>query len=153
MLHRRIGIGLSAMCTAMMLVWLCGFLSFASAAKMESSIQEALYHFEMTGEFQKAVRILEKVVSEGDLEDKEQASFYLGKIQELAGNRQSANLYYRQSLQTTGKPDKAYWLAERIAATALEPESIQKQSLRLKAPIRKVFEGKPTYIYLQNGSV
>lgn len=153
MLHRRIGIRQSAMRTAMTLVWLCGFMSFASAAKMESSIQEALYHFEMTGEFQKAVRILEKVVSEGDLEDKEQASFYLGKIQELAGNRQSANLYYRQSLQTTDKPDKAYWLAERIAATTLEPESIQKQSLRLKAPIRKVFEGKPTYIYLQNGSV
>jgi hypothetical protein len=41
-----------------MLVWLCGLASFASAEKMESSIQEALYRFEMKGEFQKAIGIL-----------------------------------------------------------------------------------------------
>ena len=139
--------------TAMMLVWLCGLLSFAFAEKMESSIQEALYLFEMKGEFQKAISILEKVVSEGDNQDKEQASFYLGKIQELAGNRQTANLYYRQSLQKTAKTSKAYWLAERIAATAVNPETIQKKSLRLKSPIHKIFEGNPTYIHLQDGSV
>ena len=85
--------------TAMMLVWLCGFMSFTLAEKMESSIQDALYRFEMKGEFKKAIAILENVISEGDNEDKEKASFYLGKIQELAGNRQSANLYYKQSLQ------------------------------------------------------
>ena len=107
----------------------------------------------MKGEFQKAISILEKVVSEGDNQDKEQASFYLGKIQELAGNRQTANLYYRQSLQKTAKTSKAYWLAERIAAKAVNPETIQKKSLRLKSPIHKIFEGNPTYIHLQDGSV
>lgn len=137
----------------MMLVWLCGLISFTFASKMESSIQEALYYFEMKGEYQKAIGILEKVVSEGDVQDKEQASFYLGKIQELSGNRQSANLYYRQSLQITNEPNKAYWLAERIAATAIEPEFIQKKSLRLKSPIRKIFGGTPTYVHLQNGSI
>ena len=139
--------------TAMMLVWLCGLLSFTFAEKMESSIQEALYRFEMKGEFQKAISILEKVVSEGDVEDQEQASFYLGKIQELAGNRQSANLYYKQSLQKTPETSKAYWLAERISATTTQPETIQKKSLHLRSPIRKVFESNPTYIYLQNGDV
>lgn len=107
----------------------------------------------MKGEFQKAIGILEKVVSEGDNEDKEQASFYLGKIQELAGNKQSANLYYKQSLQKTTEPNKAYWIAERIAATASTPETIQKNSLRLKSPIRKIFRGDTSYIYLQNGEV
>jgi outer membrane protein assembly factor BamB len=136
-----------------MLVWLCGLASFASAEKMESLIQEALYLFEMKGEFSKAVGILEKVVSEGDSEDQEQASFYLGKIQELAGNKQSANLYYKQSLQKASETAKAYWLAERISATANHPETIQKKKLHLKFPIRKVFESNPAYIYLHNGDV
>lgn len=153
MLNRKTNIGHFAIRTAITLVWLCGFVSFADAKKMESSIQEALYRFEMKGEFSKAIGILEKVVSEGDSEDKEQASFYLGKIQELAGNRQSANLYYRQSLQAKESPDKAYWVAERIAATATEPEYIQKKTLRLKSPLKKVFRGNPSFVYLQNGNV
>ena len=153
MKQRRVDIGLSAMCTAMMLVWLCGLLSFAFAEKMESSIQDALYRFEMKGEYKKAIGILENVISEGDSEDKEQASFYLGKIQELAGNRQSASLYYKQSLQKTSSTSKAYWIAERIAATENSPETIQKKSLRLKAPLRKVFEGSPVYFHLQDGSI
>lgn len=153
MKQRRVDIGLSAMCTAMMLVWLCGLLSFAFAEKMESSIQDALYRFEMKGEYKKAIGILENVISEGDSEDKEQASFYLGKIQELAGNRQSASLYYKQSLQKTSSTSKAYWIAERIAATENSPETIQKKSLRLKAPLRKVFEGSPAYFHLQDGSI
>ena len=141
------------MCTAIMLVWLCGLLSFTFAEKMESSIQDALYRFEMKGEYKKAIGILENVISEGDSEDKEQASFYLGKIQELAGNRQSASLYYKQSLQKTSSTSKAYWIAERIAATENSPETIQKKSLRLKAPLRKVFEGSPVYFHLQDGSI
>ena len=149
----RIDIGLWAIRTAFMLVWLCGLVVSVSAKKMETSIQEALYRFEMKGEFQKAINILENVVSEGDLEDQEQASFYLGKIQELHGNRQSAHLYYKQSLQNSKTAGKAYWLAERIAATATEPETIQKKTLKLKAPIRKIFDGNPTFIYLQNGAV
>ena len=67
----------------MMLVWLCGLLSFTFAEKMESSIQEALYRFEMKGEFQKAISILEKVVSEGDAEDKEQAKKLVDKFQAI----------------------------------------------------------------------
>lgn len=148
----RIDIRPTAMRAAVMLVWLCGLLSLAFAEKMESSIQEALYRFEMKGEFQKAVSILENVVSEGDSADREQASFYLGKIQDLAGNRQSAQLYYKQSLQQNKKASKAYWLAERIAATTSEFETVQKKSLRLKSPIQKIFDGNPAYIYLQNGS-
>ena len=153
MKQRRIDIRQTTMRTAMMLVWLCGFMSFTLAEKMESSIQDALYRFEMKGEFKKAIAILENVISEGDNEDKEKASFYLGKIQELAGNRQSANLYYKQSLQRTSTTSKAYWLAERIAATAGTPETIQKNSLQLKSPLRKVFEGNPAYFHLQDGSV
>ncbi len=153
MLQRRTDIRPTAMRTAMMLVWICGLLSFAFAEKMESYIQDALYRFEMKGEYKKAIGILENVISEGDSEDKEQASFYLGKIQELAGNRQSANLYYKQSLQKTSSTSKAYWLAERIAATESNPETIQKKSLRLKSPLRKVFEGSPAFFHLQDGSI
>lgn len=153
MKQRRVDIRPTVMRTAMMLVWLCGLLSFTFAEKMESSIQEALYRFEMKGEFQKAISILEKVVSEGDAEDKEQASFFLGKIQELAGNRQTANLYYKQSLQKTTETNKAYWLAERISATASNPEFIQKNTLHLQSPIHKIFEGSPSFIYLQNGTL
>ena len=139
--------------TALPLVLFCILFSSAYAEKMSSSIQEALYLFEMKGEFAKATSILEKAVSEGDAQDKEQASFYLGKIQELSGNRQSAHLYYEQSLSGTQETGKAYWLAERMAETSDKAETIQKNSLRVNSPIKKVFYGEPNFIYLENGRV
>ena len=153
MKQRRKNISPTAMCTAMMLVWLCGFLSFAFAEKMGASIQEALYLFEMKGEFDKATKLLEKAVSEGDDQDREQASFYLGKIQELAGSKQSAHLYYAQSLSGTKETAKAYWLAERLAETATSAETIQKNTLHTSSPIKKIFYGQPNFIYLENGRV
>ena len=73
----------------------------AFAEKMNALIQEAIYDFEMKGETAEAIRLLEKVSTQGDKEDRENAFFYLGKIKELASNRNSANFYYQQSLNTT----------------------------------------------------
>ncbi len=137
----------------LLLVTLCVLFSAAHAEKMGAAIQEALYLFEMKGEFAKATKILEKAVSEGDAQDKEQASFYLGKIQELSGNKQSAYLYYKQSLSSTNETAKAYWLAERLAETADKAETIQKKRLHTNSPIKKIFYGNPNFIYLENGSV
>ena len=120
---------------------------------MSSSIQEAIYLFEMKGEFSQATKLLEKAVSEGDSQDKEQASFFLGKIQELSGNQQSANLYYKQSLSFTHETAKAYWLAERIAETSSDAETIIKNKLRTGSPIKRIFYGKTNFIYLENGKV
>lgn len=133
------------------LLSLCGV--FAHAEKMNSTIQEAIYEFEMKGETAKATRLLEKVSTQGDREDREKAFFYLGKIKELAGNRASANFYYQQSLGTTKEINKAYWLSEREAATGNTSEALIKKKVALRSPIKRVFKGEPSYILLNNGII
>lgn len=123
------------------------------ADKMASDIQEAIYLFEMKGEVNEAVRILEKVANQGDKEDKQDANFFLGKIQELSGNKTKANYYYRQSLRNTHETGKSYWLAAREASTSDVPERLLKNTLRTKFPIKKIFHGSTTYILLKNNSI
>lgn len=124
-----------------------------SAGSQESAIQEAIYLFEMKGENSEAIRILEKVANNGDKEDREQAYFYLGKIQELAGNKNSSNFYYQQSLSRTTETAKAYWLSEREAATNQQPESLQKKHISLKGHILAVYGSNPAFIHFKDGSI
>ena len=135
------------------LAFLCVCSVCAHAEKMNASIQEAIYRFEMKGETAEAIRILEKVTSQGDREDRETAYFYLGKIRELFDNQNSANFYYQQSLANTKETSKAYWLSEREASTSSTPEALLKKSWTLHSPIAKAFRGTSTYLLLQNGSV
>ncbi|SMP37654.1 PQQ-like domain-containing protein [Fibrobacter sp. UWB10] len=139
--------------TAITLVWLCGLVSFAFAEKMETSIQEALYLFEMKGETADAIKMLEKAAMQGDEDDKEKAYFYLGKIQELAGNKTSANFYYEQSLARTNEVAKAYWLSERESATSSKPEALLRAPLQLKSPILRTFGKDPTFLLLRDGTI
>jgi len=129
------------------------FYGNALAEKMSYTLQEAIYLFEMKGEVQSAVNRLEKVIAEGDAEDREKANFFLGKIQELANNPSSANFYYTQSLSETKNTNKAYWLAERSAATSRTYETILKNVVNLNSPIKHIFKGNTTYIQLRNGIV
>ena len=139
--------------TALTLVWLCGLVSFAAAEKMEAAIQEALYLFELKGETADAIKMLEKAAMQGDEDDKEKAYFYLGKIQELADNKTSANFYYEQSLARTSEVPKAYWLSERESATSSKPEALLKAPIQLKSPIQKTFGKDPTFLLLNDGSI
>lgn len=125
----------------------------AYAGKMENQIQEAIYMFEMKGEFSEAISTLEKVAAQGDQEDKETAYFYLGKIQELSGNKTSSNFYYKQSLSRTNETGKAYWLAERDAATGSQPESFLQTTISLNSRIQKFYGEGPTFCLFQNGHV
>ena len=136
-----------------LLAFLCVLCGQAIASKMAYSLQQAIYLFEMKGDVDEAVRILEKVVSKGDAEDKENAFFYLGKIQDLAGNKSSANFYYNQSLDNTNETAKAYWLAEREAATTRLDEKLLRKSIALNSSIKKIFRGQSTYILLVNGKI
>lgn len=129
------------------------FGSEVFASKMASDIQEAIYLFEMKGQVNEAVRILEKVSVQGDKEDQQEADFFLGKIQELSGNKTKANYYYRQSLRMTNETGKSYWIASREALTSDTPEKLLKNKLHLKYPIKKVYYGATTYILLQNNSI
>ena len=63
------------------------FSSQAMANKMASQLQEAIYLFEMKGEVDESIRLLEKISRQGDNDDKESAFFYLGKIYDLANNK------------------------------------------------------------------
>lgn len=120
---------------------------------MESSIQEALYLFEMKGETSEAIKMLENAAIQGDEDDKEQAYFYLGKIQELSDNKTSANFYYEQSLARTNEVAKAYWLSERESATSNKPEALLRAPIQLKSSIQKTFGKNPTYLLLSDGSI
>lgn len=136
-----------------LLVLVCALCSSTFAGKMAYSLQEAIYLFEMKGETDEAVRILEKIANTGDAEDKEDALFYLGKIQELAGNKTSANFYYNQSLDNTRETAKAYWLAEREAETTRLNENLLRKNIALNVPIQKIFRGPTTFILLQNNKI
>jgi len=125
----------------------------AFADRMASDIQEAIYNFEMKGNVNEAVRILEKVSKQGDREDQQEANFFLGKIYELSSSKKNANYYYRQSLRKTKETGKAYWLAARAASTSESPEALLKKSLRVRFPIKKIYYGPTTYILLQNNSI
>ena len=139
--------------TVTLLVWLCGLVSLAFAEKMEANIQEALYMFEMKGEISEAIKILENAANQGDEEDKEKAYFYLGKIQDLSGNKTSANFYYNQSLNRTSETAKAYWLSEREATTSNNAENLVRAPLHLKSKIAKTFGNNPTYLLLRDGTI
>ena len=139
--------------TTLALVWLCGLVSFTFAEKMETSIQEALYLFEMKGETSDAIKMLENAAMKGDEDDKEKAYFYLGKIQELSDNKTSANFYYEQSLARTNEVAKAYWLSERESATSTKPEALLRTPIQLKSPIQKTFGKNPTFLLLNDGSI
>ncbi len=139
--------------TTFALVWLCGLVSFTFAEKMETSIQEALYLFEMKGETSEAIKMLENAAMKGDEDDKEKAYFYLGKIQELSDNKTSANFYYEQSLARTNEVAKAYWLSERESATSTKPEALLRTPIQLKSPIQKTFGKNPTFLLLNDGSI
>lgn len=139
--------------TTLALVWLCGLVSFTFAEKMETSIQEALYLFEMKGETSEAIKMLENAAMKGDEDDKEKAYFYLGKIQELSDNKTSANFYYEQSLARTNEVAKAYWLSERESATSTKPEALLRTPIQLKSPIQKTFGKNPTFLLLNDGSI
>lgn len=132
---------------------LCFMYAGTFAEKMNSLIQEALYDFEMKGETSEAVRLLEKVSSEGDREDRENAYFYLGKIKEISGNRSLANVYYQQSLNITRDTDKAYWLSEREAVTSSTNDVLVKKRFTLRSPIERVFKDEATYLLLRNGNI
>ena len=135
------------------LVCLGVYCGNAFAEKMNSTIQEAIYEFEMKGETAKATRLLETVGKQGDREDREKAFFYLGKIKELSGNRTSANFYYTQSLYLTKETSKAYWLSERDAATSVRNDVLIRKKFPLRSAINKVFKNDATYLLLQNGNI
>lgn len=138
---------------ALLLVWLCGLCSLSFAEKMESSIQEALYLFELKGEVNEAVKLLEKAANNGDEDDKEKAFFYLGKIQEISDNKQSAQFYYSQSLARTTDNAKAYWLAEREGVNSDRPERLLRKPILMPGAIDNVFGTAPAFLLLHNKSV
>lgn len=136
-----------------MTVFCAFFTGNVFAGSQETSLQEAIYLFEMKGENAEAIRILENIANNGDKDDREQAYFYLGKIQELAGNNSSSNFYYQQSLSRTAETAKAYWLSERDAATSQQPENLQKKHIPLKGAILSIYGTNPAFIQFKDGSI
>ena len=129
------------------------FSSQAFASKMASQLQEAIYLFEMKGEVDESIRLLEKISRQGDADDKESAFFYLGKIYDLASNKAQANHFYSRSQAFTQNTSKAYWLAGRDAATSFSPERLLQKTIPLRSPIRKFFPGKNANLLFENGHI
>ncbi len=120
---------------------------------MASQLQEAIYLFEMKGEVDESIRLLEKIMRQGDADDKESAFFYLGKIYDLASNKAQANHFYSRSQAFTKNTSKAYWLAGRDAATSFSPERLLQKTIHLRSPIRRFFSGKNANILFENGHI
>ncbi|MDY6370664.1 MAG: hypothetical protein SPL20_12625, partial [Fibrobacter sp.] len=106
------------------LFFACALSSIAFASRMDIELYEAVYQFELKGNFAEAQDMLSRISIEGDDEDKSKAFFLLGKIQEVSENPQTAAFYYRQALASPNNISEAYFLANRIAALDSSPERI-----------------------------
>jgi len=120
---------------------------------MDIELYEAVYQFELKGNFAEAQDLLSRVSLEGDDEDKSKAFFLLGKIQEVSENPQNAAFYYRQALANPNNVSDAYFLASRIAALDSTPERIVLSRTKFPAPIRKTFESCTPSILLVNNQI
>ncbi len=120
---------------------------------MAREIYEAIYQFELKGNFADAQDQLSRVSLEGDDEDKSKAFFLLGKMQEVSENPQTAAFYYRQALINPKTNEEAYFLAERIAVLDSTPERIVLNRMRFNIPIRKTFPGNTPAILLSNNQI
>ena len=98
---------------------------------MASDIQEAIYNFEMKGNVNEAVRILEKVSRQGDKDDQREANFFLGKIYELSSSKNSANYYYRQSLRKTKETGKS----KKRNLSRYRPAPLRSKTTRSNSPL------------------
>lgn len=131
-----------------------GALSTAAfCSRMDKELYEAVYQFEIKGNFTDALDLLSRVSLEGDEEDKSKAFFLLGKIQEVSENPQTAAFYYRQALANPLNIPEAYFLASRIAEFDSTPERIVLSRTRFPAPIRKTFPGNSPSILLANNQI
>ena len=152
----NLGLKENTICKAWILtiLALCAvFSTQALASKMATQLQEAIYLFEMKGEVDESIRLLERISRQGDADDKESAFFYLGKIYDLASNKAQANHFYARSQAITQTASKAYWLAGRDAATSFSPERLLKKTIPLRSPIRKFFDGKNANVLFDDGHI
>lgn len=127
--------------------------SAALASRMDLELYEAIYQFELKGNFADAQDLLSRISLEGDDEDKSKAFFLLGKIQEVSENPQTAVFYYRQALANPNNVREAYFLASRIAALDSSPERIVLNRTKFPAPIRKTFASSSPSILLVNNQI
>ena len=135
------------------LLYACALSSIAFASRMDIELYEAVYQFELKGNFAEAQDMLSRISIEGDDEDKSKAFFLLGKIQEVSENPQTAAFYYRQALASPNNISEAYFLANRIAALDSSPERIVLSRKKFPAPIRKTFASFTPSILLVNNQI
>lgn len=135
---------------ALFFILLHCFIPVVFAADQAVKIREATYLFEMKGEYAEAEAILEEVSKIGDAEDRAQADFLLGKIKDIAGNGQMASFYYKQNLRDATNASQIYWTAERLASIDKEPERLLENVLKLRAPMRQIFDTDSMRILLGN---
>lgn len=128
-------------------------LSPVAFAHMDKELYEAVYEFEVKGNFYEAQDLLSRITVEGDEEDKTKAYFLLGKIQEVSENPQNAAFYYRQALANPANAREAYFLASRIAALDTSPEKLVIGQVHFSAPIRQTFSGKTPSILLSDNRI
>lgn len=127
------------------------FLSLPSFASNYSlKLNEAIYLFEMKGEYEEAQKILSEISQKGNAKERSEADFLLGKIKDIFGKKSNASFYYEQNLLYTKNAAQAYWEAERIALLNPAPENIIKKNLILPSPLKQVFFGDSVLILLDN---
>lgn len=125
----------------------------AISSRMDKELYEAVYQFEIKGNFADAQDQLSRISIEGDDEDKSKAFFLLGKIQELSESPLNATFYYRQALINPKNARDAYFLASRIESLDTTPERLILDKTNFTASIRETFNGKQPSILLSNNQL
>lgn len=129
-------------------------MSTSWSSLMTSTIKEALYLFELKGEFSLAISKLKEVSQKGSPEEQVSANFYLGKIYDISGNASTASFYYTQCLMHLKNTSDAYWIAEQLARLQAQPEPLIQNHIPLKVKDLKVFPSFETsYLVLDHTKI
>lgn len=132
---------------------ICLLAAEAFSSRMDKELYEAVYQFEIKGNFTDAQDLLSRISIEGDDEDKSKAFFLLGKIQELSQSPLNATFYYKQALINPANARDAYFLASRIESLDTFPERLILDKTKFAAAIQETFNGKHPSILLSNNQL
>ncbi|MEE0876282.1 MAG: hypothetical protein UIH18_03190 [Fibrobacteraceae bacterium] len=85
-----------AMSLALLITTISVQISYAENYSIQ--LKKAAYLFEMKGEANEALKILEDISRNGNEKERNEADFLIGKINDISGQINNASFFYKQNL-------------------------------------------------------
>lgn len=140
-----------AMSLALLIITISVQVSYAENYSIQ--LKKAAYLFEMKGEANEALKILEDISRNGNEKERNEADFLIGKINDISGQINNASFFYKQNLLQTNLAAQAFWDAERLAKLNPEAEKMIYENLNLPANAKHFFNDDSVLILLTNNKI